>query len=84
MKNYFSAKIVRLTPLSQVPGFSKEKRDGLSVLSFRGSRALERSNPLAPGSPPFILSFIAACLFGVGLKGAGWTRTENDISTRTT
>ena len=33
---------------------------------------------------PFISSFIPACLSGVGLKGAGWTRTENDISTRTT
>ena len=39
---------------------------------------------LPPGPPPFIFSPIPACLFGVGLKGAGWTRTENDISTRTT
>ena len=38
---------------------------------------------LPPGPPPFISSFIPACLFGVGLKGAGWTRTENDISRRT-
>ena len=38
---------------------------------------------LPPGPPSFIFSFIPACLFGVGLKGVGWTRTENDISTRT-
>jgi hypothetical protein len=35
---------------------------------------------LVPGPPPFVFSFIPACLFGVGLKGAGWTRTENGIS----
>ena len=51
--------------------------------SFWGSRRPTSSNLLAPGPPPFISSFIPACLFGVGLKGAGWTRTENDISTRT-
>ena len=39
---------------------------------------------LPPGPPLFIFGFIPACLSGVGLKGAGWTRTENDISTRTT
>ena len=39
---------------------------------------------LPPGYPLFIFGFIPACLSGVGLKGAGWTRTENDISTRTT
>ena len=49
-----------------------------------GSRRPTSSNLLPPGPPPFISSFIPACLFGVGLKGAGWTRTENDISTRTT
>ena len=32
-----------------------------------------------PAPRPFIFSPIPACLFGVGLKGAGWTRTENDI-----
>ena len=49
-----------------------------------GSRRPTSSNLLPPGPPPFIFSPIPACLFGVGLKGAGWTRTENDISTRTT
>ena len=52
--------------------------------SLWGSRRPTSSNLLPPGPPPFIFSPIPACLFGVGLKGAGWTRTENDISTRTT
>ena len=49
-----------------------------------GSRRPTSSNLLPPGPPLFIFGFIPACLSGVGLKGAGWTRTENDISTRTT
>ena len=45
-----------------------------SQLSCRGSRRPTSSNPLPPGPPPFIFSFIQACLFGVGLKGAGWKK----------
>ena len=56
----------------------------LSRSSNKGSRRPTSSNLLPPGPPPFIFGFIPACLSGVGLKGAGWTRTENDISTRTT
>ena len=57
--------------------------NGLYVLSCRGSRRPTSSNLLPPGPPPFIFSFIPACLFGVGLKGVGWTRTENGISRST-
>ena len=52
--------------------------------SLWGSRRPTSSNLLPPGPPLFIFGFIPACLPGVGLKGAGWTRTENDISARTT
>ena len=53
------------------------------------SPGLVNVNDLCPsllprGLPPFIFSFIPACLSGVELKGAGWTRTENGISTRIT
>ena len=51
----------------------------LSCSFLWGSRRPTSSNLLPPGPPLFIFSPIPACLFGVGLKGAGWTRTENDM-----
>ena len=72
----------KISKLSQRTFFKAPPRGGGGAR--RSRRPTSSLNLLPPGPPPFISSFIPACLFGVGLKGAGWTRTENDIPTRTT
>jgi len=49
-----------------------------------GSRDRQVQTYYLPAPRPSSSALFQRVWFGVGLKGAGWTRTENDISTRTT